>query len=376
MDVIWQAPTGFATRYDGGLETLCASRELIEWHIRRRLLSDRQNITVLPEADVRGPLVEGGRCVGVKLGGRSSSAHPKELAADLTVDASGRNSPLPEWLTTMGYSPPRETVIDAFVGYASRFYEVPSPAPEWKMLFLQPRPPDQFRGGALFPIEGKGWHVTLAGYGKDYPPNDEQGFLEFAKSLRCKILYEAMLSAKPVSDIYGYRGGSNRRRHYEDLERWPSGIITLGDSVCAFNPIYGQGMTVAGVSAMALRDVLRDGEGSPWEKSFQKRLAGATETAWLLATGEDFRYRTTEGGVRPASLRLLHAYLDRVLAVGSQVQTVSETLLRVMHLMAPPSELMKPGMLWKTLFASKLQELTDPPPRLVQEKSNGSHKRA
>jgi hypothetical protein len=59
------------------------------------------------------------------------------------------------------------------------------------------KPPDNRRGGVLYPVEGNRWVVTLGGISRDYPPNDEAGFLDFARSLRSPIIYEAIKDAQP-----------------------------------------------------------------------------------------------------------------------------------------------------------------------------------
>ena len=169
---------------------------------------------------------------------------------------------------------------------------------DWRAIFAFPKPPDGHRGGALFPIEHERWLVTLGGNGGDYPPNDEQGFMAFARSLRTPLLYEAIRDAVPVSGITAYRRTENRLRHYEALRSWPEGFIVTGDAACCFNPVYGQGMTVAGQDALVLRRWLVD-EASTQE--FQRRLAKSLATPWILATSEDFRYPTTIGGATEPS---------------------------------------------------------------------------
>lgn len=103
--------------------------------------------------------------------------------------------------------------------------------------------------GVIFPLENNLWLATLAGTNRDYPPDDDAGFLEFARGLAQPDLFEAIREAKPVSGIYGYRYAENRLRHFDRVKRSPEGFVALGDAVCQFNPIYGQGMSVAAIGA-------------------------------------------------------------------------------------------------------------------------------
>src|SRR5581483_2013473 len=116
---------------------------------------------------------------------------------------------------------------------------------DWQGLYLQPHVPDMLRGGVLFRLEGDEWICTLAGYGKEYPPTDEDGFIAFARSLRSPVLYETIKDAEPLTPLVANRSSANVWRHFERLDGWPEGFLVLGDAACAFNPVYGQGMSVA-----------------------------------------------------------------------------------------------------------------------------------
>src|SRR5262249_55893947 len=152
--------------------------------------------------------------------------------------------------------------------------------------------------------------VSLLGGDGDFPPTDDAGFLAFARSLRSPALYEAIASAEPLTPIVGQRATENRLRHYDRLARFPDGVVALGDAVCAFNPVYGQGMSAAALGAEVLDGWLGEsGHQSPGRgRVFQRRLARATGTAWQLATGADCSYRTTEGPPQGLVARLNGRY--------------------------------------------------------------------
>jgi 2-polyprenyl-6-methoxyphenol hydroxylase-like FAD-dependent oxidoreductase len=360
-DVLWLGAAGWGLRFERSLSLISSRRELLEWSVRRRVLASPR-LRVLQEHEVTAliPGADGAAVGGVRLRARPHGAS-QDLTARLVVDASGRQSRAPGWLEAIGYAAPRQTVVNSFLGYATRQYAPPDGfRADWQALFLQPRAPFSTRGGGLFPIDGGRWIVTVAGVGRDYPPIDDDGFLDFARSLRSPILYEAIREARPLTPVVAYRRTENQLRHYEQLEHWPAGFIVLGDAVCAFNPIYGQGMTVAAESAELLDDWL--GRRSP-AHTFQRRLRRVLDTPWLLATGEDYRYPTTEGG-RPSPLvRVLHRYVDRVMAVATVDELVALTFLQVLHLLTPPIALLVPRVLARALRGPRRPLLTTPPTR-------------
>jgi 2-polyprenyl-6-methoxyphenol hydroxylase-like FAD-dependent oxidoreductase len=272
-----------------------------------------------------------------------------ELAVDLVVVADGRNSRLPNWLTALGYEPPEETVVNSFQGYASRFYRAPAEfASDWKGLYIQQAPPDDPRGGLITPVEGGRWLVSLVGGDGDYPPTDEAGFLAFARSLRSPALYEALTAAEPLTSIAGQRATENRLRHYDRLGSFPDGVVALGDAVCAFNPVYGQGMTAAALGAEVLDRWLREElsyRGPGRSRVFQRCVARATAAAWLLSAGADYGFRTTQGPPQGRIARLMGCYLAAVMRSATRRPWVRRRLAEVLHLLRPPSALFGPGVL-------------------------------
>jgi len=368
MDAAMLLTTGWAPHYQSDLVSYVCSRDLLDWLIRCRLTQNprlrfvqgHQATSLLTTADKR-------RVTGVSLRpvGETNSTYSR-LEADLVVDASGRSSRLPQWLEALGYEPPAESTINAYLGYASRWYEQPAGFGDgWKAALVLARAPHLPRGGGLLPAENGRWLVTLAGYGGDYPPTDEADFLAFAQSLASPLLYDAIRAAKPMSSISGYRRTQNRLRHYERLRDWPEGVVALGDAVCAFNPIYAQGMTVGALAALTLDACLRQRPGhevTGLAKRFQHRLAQTNQIPWLLATGEDFRWPTTTGGQPDRMTRLAHRYIEHVLDLIPDDWRISRTFFEVTHLVRHPMALFRPAIALRVV------------PRLLSRRKTYVHK--
>ncbi len=351
-DFEFLTPAGFAPRFRSGIPFLQCSRELLEFAVRERVASIPR-VRFLQGTDVTGllPATQGEAVAGAKVRFRDGRAADEVILADLVIDASGRNSNASRWLEELGYEPPEETVVDSHLGYASRIYERSDDgARDWKALLVQAAPPDVTRGGVLYPIEGGRWIAGLSGVGGDYPPTDEEGFMEFARSLGTPMLYEAIKEAKPLSPIHGYRATKNRKRHYEKLSRQPHNFLVTGDAACAFNPVYGQGMTTAAIGAETIEEVLLERQDmAGLSGRFQRRLAKTTGGAWLLATGQDFRVRGVEGASANAATRLSHPYMDRVLELSLNDLAVRRMLLEVFHMLKPPTAMFGPAVAAKVL---------------------------
>lgn len=354
---------GWEPRFESGLITRTCSRDLLEWSVRRRLAA-YSNIRFLENCQAVGLLSNTSqtRVIGVRVHHhnypqQNLSATEATLSANFVVDASGRNSQALQWLEALGYPGPQQTIINSFLGYASRLYQRPANlVANTQALLVWPKPPDRSRAGILYPIEGERWILTVTGVGRDYPPTDENGFLEFTRSLRSSILYEAIKNAQPLSPIYAYRRTENRQRHYERLAKWPEGFVAIGDAVCAFNPIYGQGMTVAAMGALTLGQCLREQHHSQANsdlvglaQSFQRKLAKVNAIPWMMATGEDLRWSTTEGGQPSVINRLMHWYLDRVRLVTNENPNALKAFMEVLHLLKPPTTLFQPNILASVL---------------------------
>jgi 2-polyprenyl-6-methoxyphenol hydroxylase-like FAD-dependent oxidoreductase len=288
-------------RHQAGLVSMTCSRPLLENTIYRRLVN-HPRVQIIQEQSVVGLAVDKRerRVTGVHLRSRGgSSINEIRLAADLVIDASGRESRAPQWLADLGFTPPLETTINAFPGYATRVYRRPATfAGNWKTLYIRPTPPDRTRGGVIIPIEGDRWLVTLIGMAGDCPPTDEAGFLAFAQTLPVPQLAEAIKEAEPLSLPYGYRNIENRVRHYEKLPRYLEGFIVCGDAAYALNPVYAQGMTAAVMGSQALAYCLKKQSEknhlAGLAQAFQAQLSRIVADPWQLSVREDQRWPVTK----------------------------------------------------------------------------------
>jgi 2-polyprenyl-6-methoxyphenol hydroxylase-like FAD-dependent oxidoreductase len=353
----WYHFGGYKLQFESEFVSLMMSRPLLEWHIRRHVLA-LPNVAAIQECAVDHLLASADRArvTGVALRRRSSTADVEHLSADLIIDASGRGSQSPVWLSALGYEKPRETVIKIGVGYTTRIYQRrPSDLVGARAILIAPEPPQQTRVGVMSPIEGNRWMITLGGWLGDHASTDEQGFLEFARSLPAPDIYDVISHAEPLSDLVAYTFPSNLRRHYERLDRFPAGYLVLGDAMCSFNPVYGQGMTVSALQASALDKSLRErsGELNDLARRFFQRAAKLIDIPWMAATGEDFRYPQVEG-VRPPGIKLILWYGAKLQLATQRDAEVYRAFLYVMNLMCPPTSLFHPRIigrvLWNTLF--------------------------
>jgi 2-polyprenyl-6-methoxyphenol hydroxylase-like FAD-dependent oxidoreductase len=352
-DALYNVRSGWTPPFESDLVTRVPSRGLLEWLVRRRLY-EITGVSIMDETQVNRVTAspDNNRVTGVEVQGRKGERETRLLEADLVVDASGRDSHSSQWLQEMGYDAPEESVVNSFLGYATRWYRRPPNAGNaWQIMFIQARPPEIKRGGAIFQVENDTWIVSAGGINKDYPPTDEAGFMDFIQSLPAPEMYEAIKDAEPLTPIYGYQRTQNQMRHYEKLARLPGHFVVIGDSACAFNPIYGQGMTVAAMQALTLRQMLHDtGDLDRLPPTFYRQNARTVKNAWLLATGEDLRYPETVGGKVTAFDRLTQKYMDRAVQVMPRSEAVTRAVVAVVNLQTPPTALFKPDLVVKVLF--------------------------
>ena len=274
---------------DLGFDAYNQSRGVLEHCIRRATL-EIANVELRADTSVQSVVFENGRVCGVRCGDAS-------VAAELVVDASGRGSRAPRWLAELGYKPPQETAIGVDLGYASTRFRVPDSyaEPERYLAFFGPAP--RYTSGAyLAAIEDGQWILTLVGRFGAYPPTDEAGFLAFAASLHTPLLHNLVKDAERVAEIAPFRYAQSVHRHYERLETFPAGFLVIGDAVCSFNPVYGQGMSTAAQQARALQQVLAGATGlDGLAQAFFPKAAEVIAAPWAFTASADLAFPQTRG---------------------------------------------------------------------------------
>lgn len=352
-DLLWFHLGGYNVRFQSGLTTLAMSRPLLESHVCRRVL--RLPNLVCRQRHEAVALATGAdrRCVsGITVRPVSEEGGTELIRADLVVDAGGRGSRAPAWLESLGYRRPAETIITIGLGYTTRLYgQNTASLPDAKAVFIQPTPPHHKRLGALFPIEGGRWIVTLGGYRGQHAPADEQGFLAHARALSAPDLHRVLERAEPVSDFMVHGFPSNLRRHYERMKDLPEGFLVIGDAMCSFNPIYAQGMTVSASEAEVLDRTLRRRATNPAKGVARAYFAAATrmiDNAWRVAAGEDFRY-TGVTGRRGLGTELINWYVGRVHTATHRDAATSAAFIKVLMSLEAPTSLFKPRIALRVL---------------------------
>ena len=377
----WRMYVGgrWTPRIESGLGTYVMSRPLLEAVVRKHTVAIA-NVELRDASPVSGYTHNTREVHGAGATSNDSNTvvtgvtleqSGETVAADFVADVSGRSSKAASWIEAMGFTPPERSNIGIDVGYVT--FEVAEPANkqrDWSLLFVTQKDiPKDTRAGGIFYKEGGRYLVTASGFHKDYPPTDWPGFLVYMKALPYPSIYNEIKDLQPMGEAKEYRYASYLRRHYERLQDFPQRLVVLGDAICSFNPVYGQGMTVAAKEVEHLDACLKqclEGSGldnGRLDKVAQPFFKGASkfiDAAWDSTTVEDFRYPQTRGE-RPRGYGLAKWLNRKFFALSGTDEEFSVAFFKVFSLVEPPESLLKPKYLLKALFAKMPEQDREPP---------------
>jgi 2-polyprenyl-6-methoxyphenol hydroxylase-like FAD-dependent oxidoreductase len=334
-----------------GLISVPATRPVLEYHVRRRV-QDIPGVLFLERHDILGleSTRDRRRITGVRVRrGDDPAGAERVLTADLVVDTTGRGSRTPAWLGELGYARPEEERVKIGLAYTTRHFRLRSDPFGDEIAIIPVATPDHPRGAFFYRLPGDDLRVelSLTGILGDHPPADPDGFLEFTRSLPTEEIYESVRDAEPLDDPVMFRFPASVRRRYERLSRFPAGLLVLGDAGCSFNPVYGQGMTVAAQESLTLGRHVAEG-GTPSALAFFHDIARDIDAPWEFAAGADLGYPGVEGR-RTAKVRMANAYVSRLQRAAVHDASLTEAFIRVAGLIDPPQSLLRPGRIMRVL---------------------------
>jgi 2-polyprenyl-6-methoxyphenol hydroxylase-like FAD-dependent oxidoreductase len=337
---------------DLGWFSYAVSRPTIERAVRWRVES-RANTTLRQNCRVEELLASpnGEAVTGVRYenGGGTSET----MAADLVVDASGRGALTLALLQSIGRPLPEETTIGIDLGYATCVFAIPDDAStDWKGVMTFGQAPQNSRGGLMLPLEDNRWMATVGGRHGDVPSGDAEGFLTYARALRTPTIYNAISHAKRLGGVARYGFPESVRRHFERLDIFPRGLLPIGDAICRFNPVYGQGMSVAALEACLLKRLLEDlGKGSnpiaALAPTFFAEVQTLIETPWSVAI-LDFVFPDTRGQ-RPLDFETTLKFGIALTRLAAEDPAVHKLTVEVQHLLRPRSVYRDPDLVQRVL---------------------------
>ncbi|RSM55220.1 FAD-binding monooxygenase [Amycolatopsis sp. WAC 01376] len=335
---------------DCGLLSVSATRPQLEAYIRDRVFA-LPNVEVRQSTVIRGLVVSDDktRVKGVRVAGTTAEADDV-LTADLVVDATGRGSRTPAWLEEFGYERPSEDSIKIDLTYTSRNFTL-TEDPFGNDLAINPVACPANPRGAFFVNLGNGEAlVSLTGIIGDRPPGELDGFLDYTRSLSAPEIHGAVHTAKPVGEATSFRVPASIRRRYDKLSRFPAAFLVIGDGVCAFNPVYGQGMTVAAMEAVALAEHLAKGQPRPVE--FFRELKPIIDVPWSISAGGDLAFPEVVGK-RDLQVRMGNVFMARLHTAAQVGGRFTAAFFRVAGLVDPPQTLMRPAFVLDALRTAR-----------------------
>jgi 2-polyprenyl-6-methoxyphenol hydroxylase-like FAD-dependent oxidoreductase len=351
----WYAQGLRLKQQHGDLITLGVLRPELEWHIRERV-QQLPNVVFVEQHDILGvtATADNSRVTGARVQARGEKTE-RTIEADLVVDATGRGSRTPVWLEQMGYAKPEEERKKIDLVYVTQHYKLrPGADPfEGDVAINQIAHPGLPRGNVFFKTDGGKLELTTYGLLGDHPPTDQKGLYEWVRSLGAKDVYETLRYADPVDEPVPFRFPTTLRRHYQKLDRFPEGLLVTGDAITCFNPVYAQGMSVAALCAITMRQHLHSGAVPVPQDYFRDLARDAIDATWEMTNTVDLSFPGVKGE-RPFKVRFGNKFLKKVQVAATRDGKVTAAYFKAAGLVNRPESLMRPGfilrVLWRSLF--------------------------
>ncbi|NEA35906.1 hypothetical protein G3I17_30290 [Streptomyces sp. SID13031] len=328
--------------------SLVSTRPFLEHHVRRRTLAIG-NIRLVH-----------GRADGIEFSGDRVSAVRYQPApdaplvvepADLVVDATGRSSRLSDWLGAAGWPQPVMRRMPIKLNYASALFKRDPEISDVGISIAQNQAGggQTPRQGGVLAVEGDRWLVLVAGYGDDRPSRDLEDF-----RTRCREDFPADFGqiadhGELLGEVVTYHQADSRRRDYDELERFPAGLVVAGDAVASFNPVYGQGMTSAALHASCLSAYLRsDPSLDEPAREYFDQVRVVVDAAWQISTFADLELPHVDGPY-PRGYRLVKWIAGLVVQAAAQDPRLNVQFSRVTTMLDHPSALARPQTVLRAL---------------------------
>ena len=333
-------------RVSVGPRVVLASRALFEGLVRQRVRA-LSRVAVLERCVALELLGTARRITGLRVRDRDGRDDEDVLDADLVVAATGRSRRVERWLESLGHAPAAEDTLAVDLTYVSRPLALrPGALGSDKLAAFSPRPGCP-RGLTVLAQEDGRWLLTVSGYGDDRPPTEPDALRAFAAPVVPPDVLAAIGEAEPLGEVSTHGFAAHQRRRYKRLANFPDGLLVIGDAISSFNPVYGQGMSVAALEATELRRCLSEGTKRLAARYF-RAAARIVDRAWELSVGSDLALPEVTAS-RSTRVRLSNAYARRVQLAAERDSAVSEAFVRVLGLLEPTTLLLRPDIALRVL---------------------------
>lgn len=344
QDLREEMPNGLPMpQRDFGMIAYTMSRALLEFTLRHQVLK-LPNVEIRPDTHVVRiiPGGHGTRVTGVKI---ETGISPLEtMHADLVVDASGRGQLTSALLQELHGALPEQTAIGMELGYTTALLDIPKDAPTtWKLALTHAHAPYSSRRAVLIPIENNRWMLTVGGLHDERPPGNWDQLLTYMRQFTTHTIYQAVRKQRPVGKLTRWGLAASVWRRFERLDGIPAGLLPIGDAICRFNPVYGQGMSVAAREAALLRNLLHENSHAPdpivaLGTEFPRAAAELIATPWSMAALPDLAFPRTSGE-RPPDLEESLQFSTALSRLAAKDASVQRMMVEVWHLLTPRSVL-------------------------------------